>query len=419
MSFFERRLELPNHPFRVVRALGQRPGAFLAFGEGGRVAYAGSDPDLESSELDPEPGLGRFRGVGLGAVPRWLGLVPYEACRELERDAASDPRPAPLVSEPLWLRYGAVARIDNRGVTVLGDDARAVRELAGRLRRPGEPRPIRLALRAPLEPGELHAARITRALGEIARGNVYEVNLARRLELQVEGAPWDLLAAFGASGLPPHAFALRWNGLDVCSISPELCLRLEPGGRLVTSPIKGTRPRHADPLEDARLAGDLDTDPKERAELTMILDVERNDLGRVARVGSVRVAEPPHVVSLPSVHHRLATLEAELVDGVSRAALLAAFLPSGSVTGAPKRRAMELISELEPHRRGLYTGVFGCIGHDGGLELGMAIRTLVSRDGVGHYFTGGGIVADSIPEREVEETLWKAESVLRVAAPLG
>jgi anthranilate/para-aminobenzoate synthase component I len=160
----------------------------------------------------------------------------------------------------------------------------------------------------------------------------------------------------------------------------------------------------------------LDADPKERAELTMILDVERNDLGRVARTGSVRVAEPPHVVRLPSVHHRLATLEAELRDGVSRAALLASFLPSGSVTGAPKRRAMQLIRELEPHRRGLYTGVFGCIGHDGGLELGMAIRTLVSRGGVGHYFTGGGIVADSVPEREVEETLWKAESVLALVA---
>lgn len=419
MSYFERRLELPNDPFHAVRALARRPGAFLSFSEGGRVAYVGSDPALESSELDPEPGLGRFRGVGLGATPRWVGLVPYEACRALERGLAPDPRPAPLVSEPIWLRYAAVARVDSAGVTVLGDDARAVRELAARLRQPAEPRPVALSLSSPLEPAELHAARIERALAEIARGNVYEVNLARRLELAVEGAPWELLAAFAAPDLPPHAFALRWNDLDVCAISPELCLRLEPSGRLVTSPIKGTRPRHGEPVEDARLARDLEADPKERAELTMILDVERNDLGRVARIGSVRVAEPPHVVSLPSVHHRLATLEAELRDEVSRAELLAAFLPSGSVTGAPKRRAMELIRELEPHRRGLYTGVFGCIGHDGSLELGMAIRTLVSRGGVGHYFTGGGIVADSVPEREVEETLWKAESVLRVVARAG
>lgn len=416
MSYFERRLELPNDPFGVARALAGRPGVFLIFADGGRVAYAGSDPDLESKELDPEPGLGRFRGVGLGATPRWVGLVPYEACRGLERESAPDPRPAPLVSEPLWLRYGAVARIDRDGVTVVGDAARAVRELAARLRRPAEPRPIALSLRAPLEPGELHTLRIERALAEIARGNVYEVNLARRLELSVEGAPWDLLSTLAGGGVPPHAFALRWDGLDVCAISPELCLRLEASGRLVTSPIKGTRPRHPEPAEDARLARDLDADPKERAELTMILDVERNDLGRVSRVGSVRVAEPPHVVSWPSVHHRLATLEAELTESVSRAALLTAFLPSGSVTGAPKRRAMQLIRELEPHRRGLYTGVFGSIGHDGGLELGMAIRTLVSRGGVGHYFTGGGIVADSVPEREVEETLWKAEGVLRVAA---
>jgi anthranilate/para-aminobenzoate synthase component I len=186
---------------------------------------------------------------------------------------------------------------------------------------------------------------------------------------------------------------------------------------VLTSPIKGTRPRHADPAEDARLARELEDDPKERAELTMIVDVERNDLGRVAELGSVRLVAAPHVVALPGIHHRLATVEARVPRELSRAELMRALLPSGSVTGAPKRRAMQLIAELEPHRRGLYTGVVGFIRHDGGLELKMAIRTLSVQSGKGHYYTGGGIVADSVPEREVLETLWKAERVLRLLAP--
>jgi anthranilate/para-aminobenzoate synthase component I len=411
VSTYERRLERANDPFALARALSGRPGVFLAFAEGEGVAYVGCDPLAASSDLDPEPELGLAAGMDAGAAPRWVGCLPYEACRGLERALGPDPRPAPHLSSPLWLRYGAVARVGDE-VHVLGDDARAVSELSARLLRVQPAGKVRLGLAAPFEPGAAHAARIELALAEIGAGNVYEVNLARRLELEVEGTPWDLLAALGESGLPPHAFALRADGLDVCAVSPELCLRLEPDRRLVTRPIKGTRPRSHEPALDSRLARELDQDPKECAELTMILDVERNDLGRVAAVGSVRLRDRPHVVSLPSVHHRLATLEAELRPEVSRAQLLHAFLPSGSVTGAPKRRAMQLIAELEPHRRGLYTGVVGFVRRDGGLELAMAIRTLTVREGLGHYYTGGGIVADSVPAREVEETLWKAERVL-------
>ena len=421
MSSVERRLELDSDPFQLARALAGRPGVFLLFAEEGRVAYVGSDPLAESRALDPEPELGLRPGLRDGGTPRWVGCVPYEACRGLERAAAPDPRPAPHLSAPLWLRYGAVARVDGE-VRVLGDDPQAVRELSARLLEPRPPAPVSVRLAAPLEAASAHVARIERALAEIQRGNVYEVNLARRLEVVVEGTPWDLLSAFGESGLPPHAFALRAGELDVCAVSPELCLRLEPDRRLVTRPIKGTRPRSADPVADARLARELDEDPKECAELTMILDVERNDLGRIATVGSVRLSDAPHVVSLPSVHHRLATLEAELQSGVTRTALLEAFLPSGSVTGAPKRRAMQLIAELEPHRRGLYTGAVGFLRQDGGLELAMAIRTLTARRGLGHYYTGGGIVADSVPALEVEETLWKAErllSLLRAAGQSG
>jgi anthranilate/para-aminobenzoate synthase component I len=153
---------------------------------------------------------------------------------------------------------------------------------------------------------------------------------------------------------------------------------------------------------------ELEQDPKERAELTMIVDVERNDLGRVAEVGSVRLAALPHVVTHRTVHHRVALLTARTRAGVGRDDVLRSMLPSGSVTGAPKVRAMEVIASLEPLRRGLYTGAIGFIGHDGVITLSMAIRTVVLNGNEGEYWTGGGIVADSDPAREVEETQWKA-----------
>jgi anthranilate/para-aminobenzoate synthase component I len=177
---------------------------------------------------------------------------------------------------------------------------------------------------------------------------------------------------------------------------------------LRTGPIKGTRPRGAHAEEDARFARELDTDPKERAELTMAIDVHRSDLGRVAEPGSVRLMSGPRVVAGRTVWSRVAEVVARRAAGASLERVARAVLPCGSVTGAPKVRAMEVIARLEPWRRGLYTGAFGYVGRDGSLELAMAIRTLQLQGDEGAYFTGGGIVADSVPERELEETRWKA-----------
>jgi anthranilate/para-aminobenzoate synthase component I len=191
-------------------------------------------------------------------------------------------------------------------------------------------------------------------------------------------------------------------------------LDLDVRRHLVTKPIKGTRPRGADAPEDRRLAVELSRDPKEVAELTMVVDVERNDFGRVAETGSVRVRGEPIVETYGSVHHRIATIVARMREGVSRQELLESALPSGSVTGAPKVRAMEVIAELESARRGAYTGGLGYLSHDGAMRLAMAIRTLTVASGVGHYFAGGGIVADSSAEREVLETRWKASQMTRL-----
>jgi anthranilate/para-aminobenzoate synthase component I len=308
---------------------------------------------------------------------------------------------------------------------IVGDDANAVHALARACLNPSgalAPAPARstnpgtrgfeLALIDEQEPPAVHARRIRDALELIAQGEIYEVNLAREVRFGVRGNMLAMLAALGARTRAPFSALLRLDGVEVLASSPELCLELTGNGRIMTCPIKGTRPR-GDTLErDQALAAELDKDPKERAELTMVIDVERNDLGRVCRTGSVQLTEPPHVQTHPTLHHRVATVSGELRPEVSRDAVLQAMLPSGSVTGAPKVRAMEVIAQLEAARRGAYTGAFGYIRHDGGLELAMAIRVLSVQQGIGRYLVGGGIVADSDPEREVEETLWKARHVL-------
>ncbi len=415
-------LDLPPDPLGLARRLADRPGLCLLWSaDGSGPSFVASDPVERGAGLDPEPALAIGGNDDPRArAPRWIGVLPYEYRRSLERDGRTrrpDPRESPHVVEPAWLRFAAVARVDRDGVRAVGESRDAVRELAARFR--AGPAASAAALDVALEPPEddaEHARRIRVALEHIRAGDLYQVNLARRSCLRVAGHPLDVLAALSRRAPAPYAALIRLGDVDVASTSPELFLALRAGRQLLTAPIKGTRPRGATPAEDARLAVELDEDPKERAELAMILDVERNDLGRVAVTGSVQLVEAPRVVTHATIHHRVATLEARLRAGVGRAALLEAMLPSGSVTGAPKIRAMELIAGLEPVRRGLYTGAFGFVGHDGGLELGMAIRTLTLRDGRAHYHAGGGIVADSDPGREVEETHWKA---LQLAALLG
>jgi anthranilate/para-aminobenzoate synthase component I len=294
-------------------------------------------------------------------------------------------------------------------VLVAGDDRGAVADLARLLRdaQPHRPSPALLVPRSEEDP-EAHLRRIQRALVLIEKGELYQVNLARKLIFNVSGSALALLGLLGRRARPPHGAAITADGLDIACTSPELFLALDPDRRVWTTPIKGTRPRGSDARDDAERIRALDADPKERAELAMVLDVERNDLGRVAETGSIRLSAPPRVSTHPTIHHRAATLSARLRPEVTRGALLEATLPSGSVTGAPKIRAMEVIAELEAARRGLYTGALGFVSHDGGLRLAMAIRTLTVRDGEGHYFVGGGIVADSDPARELEETRWKA-----------
>lgn len=409
-------LSVPPNPLILARAVADEPDfCFLWSAAGGGPSFIACHCLERSASLDPEPSLRLARVDGaFGAVPRWIGLLPYESMRSLERPAwtQNDVRPAAHATEPLWYRYGAVAVITDR-VLVVGDDPPSIGRLSSLLTKRAARKPV-FAEALPPEPDSVHRGRIERALALIHQGHIYEVNLARRIELKVRGRAIDWLDAMSTHAPAPYAAAFELGDLVVASTSPELFLALDPDRRAWTAPIKGTRPRGDDAATDAQQKCALDADPKEQAELWMVVDVERNDLGRVARPGTVRLLRAPHIETHRTLHHRLAIVGARLRIDVSREALLRATLPSGSVTGAPKVRAMEVIAELESCRRGLYTGAFGFVRHDGGLRLAMAIRTLTAKNGIGHYGVGGGIVADSDPDREVTETRWKAVQVQRL-----
>jgi para-aminobenzoate synthetase component 1 len=202
----------------------------------------------------------------------------------------------------------------------------------------------------------------------------------------------------------------------VLSSSPERFLQLRDGG-IETKPIKGTRPRGGCPESDSVLAMELSESTKDRAENLMIVDLLRNDIGRVCQPGSVQVPKLFDVESYATVHHLVSTVTGHLAAGQDAPALLRACFPGGSITGAPKIRAMEIIEELEPHRRGVYCGAIGYLGYDGGMDTNIAIRTLVHSDGVIRFWAGGGIVHDSDVEAEYRETFDKAEALLRLLEP--
>ncbi len=416
-------LPLPPEPQKLARRLAGCPGAFALLGSTAPCqAYLGAFPVAEVQGWDPEPGLPRAPSMPMAAVPRWLGLLPYEASREIEGRARwqGDPRPPTALSSCRWWRYRAVLVITDK-VRVVAEDEGSLERLRAALLREPEVVPVGLGPLHADESAAVHMQRIARILEAISAGEVYQVNLARRFRLTARGSALGLALALFERGRVPFGFGLDCpNGSRIAGVSPELCLALSADGELLTRPIKGTAPRHDCPEQDAAERSRLETDPKERAELAMVIDLERNDLGKVAEIGSVEVICPGRVETFCAVHHRTATLRARLRTGVTREQLLRAFLPSGSVTGAPKIAAMRLIAELESARRGLYTGAYGYLAHDGSLCLAMAIRTLVVEpNGDGEYFAGGGIVADSPPEREVSETLWKSQTLREVGAGQG
>ena len=244
----------------------------------------------------------------------------------------------------------------------------------------------------------------------IASGDVYQVNLSQRARCRYQGCPVRLYQALRASNPAPYCALICCEAYTLFSTSPEQFLR-KRGRQIETRPIKGTRPRGTTAAEDAVNAAALQDSEKDQAELLMIIDLERNDLGRIAEFGSVQVEQPYHLEHYASVIHQTAVVKALLAEGNDVFDCIRAMFPGGSITGAPKVRSMEVIEELEPTRRGVYTGSIGYIGFDGDAELNIAIRSLHLKDGYLDYQVGSGIVWDSKPEDEYQETLDKGRAI--------
>jgi anthranilate/para-aminobenzoate synthase component I len=425
-------IDLPPDPVALARRLAKRRGVFVLRSDDAQAlrpedaasSFVGCDPVESVSAILPPPSTGRSSWAGRASAPRWVGFVPYECARSLERArfVGTERRAEPLVTTPRWLRYSAVARVDRRSgrVVLEGDERAAVERLRDAFAGPESV--ARDFAVGPLEWSDddaTHAAKVRRILDYIRAGDVYQVNLARRSRFRFEGDRLRLFDALSSAAPGPYGFYLALDDLAVAGTSPELALAIE-GARLRTAPIKGTRSRGRDAFDDERLVRELDADPKERAELTMAVDLHRNDLGKVAEPRTVRMLGTERVVLGRTVMSRVAEVVATLEAGRSAEDAVRAILPCGSVTGAPKIRAMEVIATLETERRGLYTGLLGTVRRDGSVTLAMAIRTAVLRTtadgaGIGDYFAGGGIVLASDPDREAEETRWKAEHLRRVA----
>jgi para-aminobenzoate synthetase component 1 len=252
---------------------------------------------------------------------------------------------------------------------------------------------------------------VERAQKYIRAGDIYQANLSQRLTTKSNLSGWEFFEKLSAVSPAPFSAFLDCGEFQIASSSPEQFLRMS-GSQIISRPIKGTRPRDADPTRDAQLAYELQTSAKELSELVMITDLLRNDLGKVCEFGSVQVPELAKLEKFAQVQHLVSTIEGRLKKDVTHFAAFAACFPGGSITGAPKFRAMEIIDELEPVSRGPYCGAIGYLGFNRESQLNIAIRTAICAAGKIHFNVGAGIVADSNPEAEYEETLAKAAGFL-------
>ncbi|WP_439815846.1 anthranilate synthase component I family protein [Zavarzinia sp. CC-PAN008] len=362
-----------------------------------------------------------------------IGYLGYDLGRHLERlpPPADDPVTVPEMVVGL---YDAVAAFDGatRQAWVIaralpGEPVAAAEAKAAALARPLEAAPAASPgadwaatspWHADLAPAEVEA-RIARVIAEIHAGEIFQANFTQRFRAPIPPGltPLDLYLRLRTLSPAPFAALLQCGpGLAIASASPERFLRLTPDGAIETRPIKGTRPRGVDEATDAALAAELLASEKDRAENLMIVDLLRNDLGRVAELGSVTVPQLNALERFASVHHLVSVVRAQLRRGLGPVDLLRATFPGGSITGAPKIRAMEIIRAVEPARRGANYGAIAWIGVDGAMDSAVVIRTLTLAGGTVVAQAGGGIVSDSEPAAEREESLVKLRPLLRAVA---
>jgi anthranilate synthase component 1 len=378
-------------------------------------------------KVAPRPGLPRFTG-GLA------GYFGYDTVRLIENRLAVPKSDDLGVPDILLLLADEVAVIDNlagRIYLIVHADPRApeaysrarlrLRELKARLARPIEPPHARASVRREEYRGFAKAdylKAVAVAKDYIAAGDVMQVQIGQRIEKPYADAPLSLYRALRTLNPSPYMYYYDFGEFHVVGASPEILVRSEDrqGRRIVAiRPIAGTRRRGETPEQDAMLAAELAADPKERAEHLMLIDLARNDIGRIATTGSVKVTEQYVVEKYSHVQHLVSHVEGELKAGLGNLDVLRATFPAGTLSGAPKVRAMEIIDELEPVKRGIYGGAAGYLSFAGDMDLAIAIRTAVIKDKMLYAQAAAGIVADSVPESEWQETEIKARAVLRAA----
>jgi len=420
---------------RAPLAIFQSQGSKVNYQRQGRKqTWTSNNPlqDLKKlfAEFKPAPidGLPRFWG---GAVGFWS----YDAIRYFERlpDGKKDKLNFPSGS---FMVPGDVVVFDRLNqsaqiiVTVfipegLVKDAElgrlykkgchAIEKLIQEIHAPGKKVSIKTATKALSAPRLLtdkqsYLRGVEKAKEHIRAGDIIQVVLSQRWELKPKVAPFHIYRALRLVNPSPYMYYLRFPDLEIVGSSPEILVR-KTGDLAETRPIAGTRPRSGEAAEDARRAEDLLQDPKERAEHLMLVDLGRNDLGRVSSPGSVRVPELMTIENYSHVMHLVSSVTSKLNPDANAFDLFQACFPAGTVSGAPKIRAMEIIDDIEPLNRGLYAGAVGYFSYDGNMDMAITIRTLVFKDGKGYMQAGAGIVADSVPEKEFQESQHKAEAL--------
>ncbi|MDQ3692380.1 MAG: anthranilate synthase component I [Chloroflexota bacterium] len=426
--------------------IGARPLGVLRL-DGSAATFTGADGDHTKSYSDPLTCLGEMLAPyqaldvpGL-ALPRFVGgavgYLSYEAVRSFEPRVPSAPGPGLGLPDAMFMLVDSLLVFDHiarttKAVAHVSLDrldhleanyaaaADRVDALVHLLRAPASPPPRGASLagstvESRLRPNmtrDYYGTMIERAKRYIRAGDIFQVVLSQRVDVTSPADPFSIYRAFRTVNPSPYMFYLDFVDHQIVGASPEMLVRLE-GSTLSYHPIAGTRPRGATPELDITLAAELLADEKERAEHIMLVDLGRNDIGRVSKPGTVRVPNLMDIERYSHVMHIVSDVEGEIADGLTGLDALRACFPAGTVSGAPKVRAMEIIAELEPDRRGPYAGAVGYVDFTGGIDTAIALRTMVVKDGVVSMQAGGGVVADSTADGEYAETLHKMHGPMR------
>jgi anthranilate synthase component I len=412
----------------------------IVFQSKGRRVEITRDGQTEVQEgVDPLEALkqlmGEFHPVEVEGLPRFfggaVGYLSYDMVRFFERlpDQTVDDLNVPdsmfmltdtiVIFDHMLQKIKVVsnALVDGPLEKTYQQAIAKIEQLIARLRQPPPPRPARQLSAGPLTltstfTQEAYEQVVERAKEYIRAGDIIQVVPSQRLEAAIDVDPFDIYRTLRTVNPSPYMFYLKFRDLRLVGSSPEVNVRLE-GSLIELRPLAGTRRRGRHATEDLEITAELMQDPKERAEHIMLVDLGRNDVGRVAKIGSVKVTELLQVEKYSHVMHLVSHVVGELAEGKDCYDVMRATFPQGTVSGAPKIRAMEIIEELEPTKRGPYAGAVGYFSYSGNMDTCIALRTMTVKDNKAFVQAGGGVVADSVPELEYEETLNKARALMR------